>query len=54
MIMDTAEAWLAKRGVWKVQLPARGDNAVAARFYEHLGYRDTRSICFQKVIGPSR
>ncbi len=51
-IMRAAEAWLARRGVWKVQLLVREDNASVRDFYEHLGYRDTRTVCFQKVIGP--
>ncbi len=53
MMMNTAETWLAKRGVWKVQLLVRGDNAAVKRFYEHLGYRDTGTTCFQKVIEPT-
>lgn len=52
-IMDAAEDWLAKRGVWKVQLLVRADNAAVRAFYEHLGYRDTRSVCFQKIIERS-
>ncbi|MGE0223893.1 MAG: GNAT family acetyltransferase [Acetobacteraceae bacterium] len=50
-MMDAAEAWLVARGVWKMQLLVRADNAQAKGFYERLGYRDTGSICFQKVIG---
>lgn len=49
-MMKAAEAWLAKCGVWKVQLLVRDDNAAVKQFYEHLGYRDTRSTCFQKII----
>lgn len=52
-MMEAAEAWLAGRGVWKVQLLVRGDNVGATRFYEHLGYRDTGTVCLQKVIGPA-
>jgi ribosomal protein S18 acetylase RimI-like enzyme len=51
-MMDAVEAWLAARGVWKVQLLVREDNAPARGFYERLGYRDTRTTCFQKVIEP--
>ncbi len=51
-MMDAAEAWLAVRGVWKVQLLIRYDNAQARAFYDHLGYHDTRSVCLQKVIEP--
>ncbi|MFE1598743.1 GNAT family acetyltransferase [Methylobacterium sp. ID0610] len=52
-IMQAAEIWLAARGVWKVQLLVRADNAAAVGFYERLGYRDTRTVCLQKVIGPA-
>jgi len=54
LIMAAAEAWLAARGVWKVQLLVREDNARVKDFYEHLGYRDVRSSCFQKIIEPKR
>jgi ribosomal protein S18 acetylase RimI-like enzyme len=51
-MMAAAEAWLVGRGVWKLQLLVRGDNDKVKRFYEHLGYTDTKSSCFQKVIAP--
>ena len=51
-IMDAAEAWLTCRGIWKMQLLVRADNESAKGFYERLGYRDTETICFQKVIAP--
>lgn len=50
-MMDAAEAWLLARGIWKIQLLVRADNARAYGFYERLGYRDTETTCFQKVIG---
>ena len=50
IMMQAAEAWLVRRGVWKVQLLVRADNANASNFYERLGYRDTQSICFQKIL----
>lgn len=50
IIMQAAEDWLAGRGVWKVQLLVRADNAAAGSFYERLGYRDTRSVCLQKIL----
>ena len=49
-IMDAAEAWLKQRGVWKVQLLIRAGNEDVQQFYERLGYRDTRTICMQKVL----
>ncbi len=51
-MMDAAEAWLSRRGVWKVQLLVRADNDGVRRFYEHLGYHDTGSVCLQKAIKP--
>lgn len=51
-IMEAAEDWLARRGVWKVQLLVRADNAGVRHFYEHLGYRDVQTVCLQKVIQP--
>ncbi|WP_375409179.1 GNAT family acetyltransferase [uncultured Methylobacterium sp.] len=50
-IMEAAERWLRNRGVWKMQLLVREDNLAVRRFYEHLGYRDTRTTCLQKIIG---
>ncbi|MEH3147787.1 MAG: GNAT family acetyltransferase [Methylobacterium frigidaeris] len=51
-VMAAAEDWLRRRGVWKLQLLVREDNTAVKGFYEHLGYRDTRTTCFQKVIEP--
>lgn len=50
--MAAAEGWLAERGVWKLNLLVRGDNTRVKRFYERLGYTDTQSTCFQKVLTP--
>lgn len=49
-MMSAAEAWLKARGVWKLQLLIRADNAGAKGFYERLGYQDTKTVCFQKII----
>jgi ribosomal protein S18 acetylase RimI-like enzyme len=49
-MMDAAEAWLRARGVWKLNLLVRGDNAQARGFYEQLGYSDTGTSCFQKLL----
>jgi ribosomal protein S18 acetylase RimI-like enzyme len=51
-VMTAAEDWLAKRGVWKVQLLVRGDNAKVRAFYTHLGYKLVDTVLFQKVIEP--
>ncbi|MEM6849151.1 MAG: GNAT family acetyltransferase [Pseudomonadota bacterium] len=37
-IMAAAEAWLAERGVPKLNLVVRDDNAAVRGFYEALGY----------------
>lgn len=50
VMMQAAEDWLKQRGVWKVQLLVRSDNAKATSFYDKLGYRDTRSVCLQKIL----
>jgi len=49
-MMQAAEDWLIRRGVWKVQLLVRADNKKATQFYERLGYNDVGSVCFQKVL----
>lgn len=49
-MMAAAETWLRARGVWKMQLLVRGDNSAAKGFYERIGYVDTLTTCFQKVI----
>ena len=50
LIVETAERWLADRGIWKVQLLVRSGNHPVEAFYEKLGYADTQSKCFQKVL----
>jgi ribosomal protein S18 acetylase RimI-like enzyme len=37
-LMAACEAWLAERGVPKLNLMVRGDNAAAQGFYDALGY----------------
>ena len=50
VMMQAAEDWLKQRGLWKVQLLVRSDNTQATKFYDQLGYRDTRSVCLQKIL----
>jgi ribosomal protein S18 acetylase RimI-like enzyme len=52
-IMDAAEAWLADRNIWKLNLLVRNDNTKVIDFYEHLGYADTKTVCLQKVLKPA-
>ncbi len=49
-IMNAAENWLATRGVLKLNLLVRNDNADARSFYERLGYQQSDVVCFQKII----
>lgn len=49
-MMAAAEDWLKGRGVWKMQLLVREENARVIEFYEHLGYRNTSTVCLQKVL----
>jgi ribosomal protein S18 acetylase RimI-like enzyme len=37
-LMHAAEAWVAARGVRKLELMIRDSNAVVAAFYERIGY----------------
>ena len=38
LMMAACEAWLAARGIPKLNIMVRGDNAAARGFYESLGY----------------
>ncbi len=49
-VVDAAEKWLSERGVWKVNLMVREDNAEARGFYERLGYVVNPVISFGKSI----
>ncbi|SON54504.1 Acetyltransferase YpeA [Hartmannibacter diazotrophicus] len=50
LIMQAAEDWLLRRGVWKMHLLVREGNSAVIDFYEHLGFRDGKVVCMQKVI----
>jgi ribosomal protein S18 acetylase RimI-like enzyme len=45
-----AEAWLAGRGVWKVNLLVRAENAAVKGFYEALGYEVNPVLCMARKI----
>jgi ribosomal protein S18 acetylase RimI-like enzyme len=45
-----AEAWLAARGVWKVNLLVRAENAAVKGFYEALGYEVNPVLCMARKI----
>ncbi|SHL35817.1 hypothetical protein SAMN05444159_5691 [Bradyrhizobium lablabi] len=49
-IMTAAENWLHARGIKKLQLMVRGDNAKVHAFYEQLGYYDQERVVFAKWL----
>jgi hypothetical protein len=49
-IMTAAENWLRARGIEKLQLMVRGDNAKVHAFYEALGYYDQKRVVFAKWL----
>ena len=50
VIMTAAEDWLRARGIEKLQLMVRGDNAKVHAFYESLGYYDQERVVFAKWL----
>jgi ribosomal protein S18 acetylase RimI-like enzyme len=50
MIMAAAENWLRARGIEKLQLMVRGDNAQVHAFYRSLGYYDQERVVFAKWL----
>jgi len=53
-IMAAAEDWLKARGVWKLNLMVRTDNAAVAEFYRSLGYTLEERLNFARWIDPSK
>jgi ribosomal protein S18 acetylase RimI-like enzyme len=49
-IMTAAEDWLRARGIAKLQLMVRGDNAKVHAFYEQLRYYDQERVIFAKWL----
>lgn len=49
-MMDAAEAWLRKHGVWKLNLMVRETNAKVHGFYEALGYETQPRTIFTKWL----
>jgi ribosomal protein S18 acetylase RimI-like enzyme len=49
-IMTAAEDWLRARGIAKLQLMVRGENAKVHAFYESLGYYDQKRVTFAKWL----
>lgn len=49
-MMRAAEDWLQERGVPKLNLMVRGDNAVATGFYQAIGYDRSDVVVLQKFL----
>ena len=49
-IMNAAEQWLRERGIQKLQLMVRGNNAQVHAFYQSLGYYDQQRVTFAKWL----
>ena len=50
VIMTAAEDWLRARGIQKLQLMVREDNAQVHAFYQSLGYYDQERVVFAKWL----
>ena len=50
VIMDAAEDWLRGRGIEKLQLMVRPDNAQVQAFYQKLGYLEQQRIVYAKWL----
>lgn len=53
-IMAAAEDWLKARGVWKLNLMVRSDNAEVIDFYQALGYETEERVNLSKWLDLSR
>jgi ribosomal protein S18 acetylase RimI-like enzyme len=49
-IMSAAEAWLRERGILKLQLMVRKDNAQVHAFYKSIGYYNQETVTFAKWL----
>jgi ribosomal protein S18 acetylase RimI-like enzyme len=49
-IMNAAEEWLRARGILKLQLMVRKDNAKVQAFYESIGYYNQETVTFAKWL----
>jgi hypothetical protein len=53
-MVRAAEAWLAERGVWKINLLVRAENEAVRGFYEALGYEVSPVLCMARKIAPDQ
>lgn len=52
-MLRAAEAWLLRRGVRKVNLAVRSDNAAVIDFYRNAGYEPAETVMLGRWIEPS-
>lgn len=52
-VVQAASAWLARRGVPKVRLMVREENAAVRGFYERLGFEDQHVLVLGKRLDAS-
>jgi ribosomal protein S18 acetylase RimI-like enzyme len=50
VIMNAAEQWLRARGILKLQLMVRKDNAKVHSFYQSIGYYNQQTVTFAKWL----
>ena len=53
-LVAAAEDWVRTRGIPKINLLVRKENAGVLAFYEALGWRDTETVCLYRALDPER
>lgn len=53
-LMQQAEDYLVKKGVWKINLFVRHGNEKVLNFYDKQGYEPIQAASLAKVINPSK
>ncbi len=53
-LVEAAEAWVRDRGIPKINLLVRKENAGVLAFYEALGWRDTHTVCLYRALDPEK
>ena len=53
-LVEAAEDWVRARGVPKINLLVRKENAGVLAFYEALGWRDTQTVCLYRSLDPEK
>ena len=53
-LVDAAEAWVRERGIPKINLLVRKENAAVLAFYAALGWHDTATVCLYRAVDPAK